>query len=349
MQATAIQRAFRNAAGSLPATPQHIQAVPLSVPPLCSPDEQLHSDGNASASGAAEKEGTSEPSPRTFRSERMKPCVLDTRPASSQSFTAALEQSGINVLNIPMIRIESAALNEDIEAALHNLPSFDGLLLTSMNAVRAFATLLREAGIEAERLPPVFVVGPRTAEEARNVGFAPQSLPSSSYGATLAAELPDVRDRRFLQPCSDIAREEIADGIRARGGEIQQLVVYRTLPPSQEDARRLRESAERQAYDYVSFFSPSAVRHFAALLPEAQRHAAIVAVIGDTTGAEAETLGMNVHIVAREQHSSAMAEAIVAWHESRNSDDTAAETTSRRQPMPSSHGGTDDSSMDTNS
>ncbi|MBR9978109.1 MAG: uroporphyrinogen-III synthase, partial [Bacteroidetes bacterium] len=137
-------------------------------------------------------------------------------------------------------------------------------------------------------------------------------------------ELPDVRDRRFLQPCSDIAREEVADGIRARGGEIQQLVVYRTLPPDDENARRLAEHTDLQTYDCVAFFSPSAVRHYAELLPETQRHTAIVAVIGDTTGAEAATHDLRVRIIPREQHAAALADAIVAWHQGRYSDDTAA-------------------------
>jgi uroporphyrinogen-III synthase len=239
--------------------------------------------------------------------------VLDTRPAASRGFAKTIERAGISVLHVPMIRIEGVEMNEEIAAALKNLRHYDGLLLTSMNAVRCFAALLREARIAPELLPPVFVVGPKTGELARKEGFAPQALPSESYGAMLAAELPDVRDRRFLQPCGDIARDEVAAGIRERGGSLEQLVVYRTLPPIDTDAARLMEAAGSAAYDCVAFFSPSAVRHYTAILKETERPAAAIAVIGNTTAAEAEACGMQVDIVPTQQTAEAMAEAIVAW------------------------------------
>lgn len=239
--------------------------------------------------------------------------VLDTRPQSSAAFAEILRDAGIDTLHIPLIRIEATGMTAEVAAALDRISSFDGVLLTSMNAVRQFAALLREIGIDAAAIPPVHVVGTKTAEIAREEGFAPQAPPTSFYGATLAAELPDVQGRRFLQPCADIAREEVADGIRARDGEIEQLVVYRTLGPTAADAARLAESAQHGAYDGVAFFSPSAVRHYTTLLPEAERPATVIAVIGDTTAAEAGARGLHVDIVPPAQTAEALAEAIARW------------------------------------
>lgn len=239
--------------------------------------------------------------------------VLDTRPAASEVFAGILRKAGIGILHIPMIRIERTEMDEKISAALRNLHSYDGLLLTSMNAVRHFAQLLREACIAPELLPPVFVVGPKTGERARKEGFNPQTLPLESYGATLAAELPDVRDRRFLQPCGNIAREETAAGIRARGGTIEQLVVYRTLGPTDTDAERLVGAARNNGFDCAAFFSPSAVRQYAELLKETARRPVPIAVIGATTASEAASRGMHVDILPSEQTAEALAEAIVAW------------------------------------
>jgi len=232
---------------------------------------------------------------------------------ASPGFSAALEAAGIAVANVPLIRIEGVQPGDETAEVLQRLPSFDGVILTSMNGVRHFASLLRNAAIAPDRLPPVFVVGPKTAELARAEGFAPQALPSAAYGATLAAELPDVQGRRFLQPCADIAREETADGIRARGGTVEQLVVYRTLPPSDADAIRLAEIAARSGYDCAAFFSPSAVRHYAALLPRRIRPDAAIAVIGNTTAAEAKDCGLRVDILPPQQTAEALAEAIVEW------------------------------------
>jgi uroporphyrinogen-III synthase/uroporphyrinogen III methyltransferase/synthase len=129
----------------------------------------------------------------------------------------------------------------------------------------------------------------------------------------MVAELPDVRDRRFLQPCSNIAREEVAVGIREAGGTVEQLVVYRTLPPLESEAQRFTEFAQTRAYDSVVFFSPSAVRHYAGLLPEAARPPAVIAVLGATTAAEAAACGIQVDIIPSEQTAEALADAIVAW------------------------------------
>ena len=239
--------------------------------------------------------------------------VLDTRPATSASFTAILQAADIAVLHIPLLRIEDVEIREDVRSLLAALPRYDGVLLTSMNGVRGFAALLRAASIAPELLPPVFVVGPKTAALARQENFSVQVLPSMSYGATLAAELPDVADRRFLHACGDLARKETGDGIRARGGTVDALVVYRTLGPSEADAARLQDAANRGMYDGVSFFSPSAVRQYAALLHEAGRPATAVAVIGATTAAEAVDCGLRPDIIPATQTAEALAEAIVAW------------------------------------
>jgi uroporphyrinogen-III synthase len=212
-----------------------------------------------------------------------------------------------------MIRIEAVEKDDAITTALEKLHSYDAVLLTSMNAVRYFAAALREAEIEPDMLPPVFVVGPKTARNARQEGFVLQTLPSESYGATMAKELPDVRDRRFLQPCSQIVREEAAIVIRERGGTVDQLVVYHTLPPTEAAAAQLSEFARTNAYDGVVFFSPSAVRHYAELLPEADRPRVTVAAIGRTTAAEAEACGMHVDIIPPEQTAEAVAKAITGW------------------------------------
>lgn len=224
-----------------------------------------------------------------------------------------LKRAGITIVHVPMIRIEGVEKNDEITAAFEMLHSYDAVLLTSMNAVRYFSALMQEAEIDPDMLPPVFAVGPKTAGAARREGFALQSLPSESYGATMAAELPDVRERRFLQPCSEIAREEVALGIRERGGTVDQLIVYRTLPPTEENAARLAELAEAKAYDGVVFFSPSAVRHYAELLPEEVRPSVTVAVIGKTTAAEAEARGMKVDIIPIEQTAESLTEALIRW------------------------------------
>jgi uroporphyrinogen III methyltransferase/synthase len=243
--------------------------------------------------------------------------VLSTRPERTPAFETILEQTGCEVVHIPLIRIEAPESWEALDTALARLDRYAGVLLTSLQAVRWFVRRLEERGIDRALLPPLHAVGAKTAAEAAAHGLEVEEIPSSAYGATLAAELPKVEGRLFLQPTSDIAREEVVDGIRARGGDVEQVQAYRTLPAS-EDALRDVRNLHHRGIGCVAFFSPSAVRQFAAALPEWRQDATALAVIGRTTAAEAESHGLRVDVIARDQSAESLAAGIVEWMRSRD-------------------------------
>ncbi|MBN1448656.1 MAG: uroporphyrinogen-III synthase [Bacteroidetes bacterium] len=243
--------------------------------------------------------------------------VLSTRPERTPAFESILEQAGCAVVHIPLIRIEAPESWDALDTALDRLDRYAGVLLTSLQAVRWFVRRLEERGIDRNALPPLHAIGEKTAAEAAERGLEVQELPSSAYGATLAAELPDVEGRLFLQPTSDIAREEVVDGIRARGGDVEQVQAYRTLPASGDALRDLRKLHHR-GIGCVAFFSPSAVRQFIAALPELRQDATAVAVIGRTTAAEAEEHHLRVDVIAREQSAESLATGIVEWMRARD-------------------------------
>ncbi|MDT8322710.1 MAG: uroporphyrinogen-III synthase [Bacteroidota bacterium] len=241
--------------------------------------------------------------------------VLYTRPEPAHAFEARLRSAGCALLRIPLIRIAAPASWDALDAALARLASYDGIILTSVQAARWFSGRLIDCGIEEPSLPPVHVVGPKTAAAAKDIGLAVEQLPSASYGATLAAEMKDVEGKRYLQPTSDIARDELVRVLAERGARVEQVAAYRTLPATDDEIRRLRVAAE-EGFDCVAFFSPSAVRQFRAALTDWQQGATRVAVIGDTTADEAERTGLRVDIIAAEQTAESLAESIArAMHD----------------------------------
>jgi len=235
--------------------------------------------------------------------------VLYTRPEPAHMFEARLRTAGCTVLRIPLIRIAAPASWDALDAALARIGDYDGVLLTSAQAVRWFAGRCIDCGIEERSLPPVHAVGPKTAAAAKDAGLEAEQLPSAFYGATLAAEMPDVSGKRYLQPTSDIARDELVRVLAERGAHVEQITAYRTLPASEEDLRRLRAAAE-QGFDCVAFFSPSAVRGYRDALPGWVQGDVCVAVIGTTTDDEARSAGLRVDIVATEQTAESLADAI---------------------------------------
>lgn len=236
--------------------------------------------------------------------------VLYTRPEPTPVFERMLREGGCAVHRVPLIRIAAPESWDALDASLARLDSYAGVLLTSRQSVRWFLRGVDARGIDRAMLPPLHAVGTKTAEEAIALGLTVQELPSASYGSTLAAELPDVEGKLFLQPCTDIARTEIVDTMRERGGDVEQVVVYRTLPASDEAMRELQE-LNRRGFDAVAFFSPSAVRQFATALEGWRQSDTAVAVIGDTTADTAREHGLRVDIVAREQTAESLANGIL--------------------------------------
>jgi uroporphyrinogen-III synthase len=89
--------------------------------------------------------------------------VLVTRPAPDHTTTAStLRGQGFDVLLAPMLRFEPIAF--ELNADAH----FDAVLVTSVNALRALAeTSARQRWLTT----PLYAVGERTAQAARDLGF----------------------------------------------------------------------------------------------------------------------------------------------------------------------------------
>ena len=89
--------------------------------------------------------------------------ILVTRPAPDHITTAAaLRRKGYEVLVAPMLRYEPVAFEVDSDTPV------DALLITSANALRALAeTPARKQWLTT----PLYAVGQRTAQAARDLGF----------------------------------------------------------------------------------------------------------------------------------------------------------------------------------
>ena len=235
--------------------------------------------------------------------------VLYTRPEATPGFEQVLHEDGIDVLRIPLIRIAPPESWQELDSALAKIGSYDGVILTSIQAVRWFAGRMKERSIAADTLPAVHVVGAKTAVAAEAEGLQIEELPSAWYGETLAKEIREVEGKRFLQPTSDIARDELVQVIRERGGEVEQIAAYRTLPAEAGDLTKLRDAMDT-GIECVAFFSPSAVRQFAAALPDWQQRDTLFAAIGTTTAEEIVNAGFTAGVVAEEQSAEALARAI---------------------------------------
>jgi uroporphyrinogen-III synthase len=229
--------------------------------------------------------------------------VLVTRRAEqASSLVEGLESLGATVIAVPAIEIAPAEDTGPLDAALRELGSYHGLLLTSSNAVAAVASRLQALGLPPEDLGAVevAVVGAATAAELqRRFPAQPEPRrPSADFRAeSLLADLLQggVKGRRYLLPASDRARDVLGSGLEAAGALVQRVIAYKTTRPA--DLDRAVSAAIASGFDVAVFASPSAVEGFATAA-SGRASGLPAAAIGPVTEAAARAAGFRVLAVA---------------------------------------------------
>jgi len=221
----------------------------------------------------------------------------------------------VEVVHIPLLRILPPPSWEDLDRALCRLETYQWVVFTSQNGVRAVEHRLHHLGIPVEVLRGVHIaaIGPATARMVERLGV-PVGLQPSEYraeGLVEAFGALELRGVRVLIPRAEEARDVLPEGLRARGAEVEVVAAYRT-EVAWEEAPRLME-AIREGVDVVTLASPSAARALGSLLggerlPESTR----LVCIGPVTAKAVEELGFRVDGVAEVYTSEGMVQAVRA-------------------------------------
>ena len=246
--------------------------------------------------------------------------VLITRPKDqAEEFARLLTDRGANVAYLPTIRIASPESWDQFNDAISTISDYDGIMFTSANAVRAFFQALKDRGNESVRKilsdTVLYVVGAKTGETLITEGFAPTLLSDVANGHQLAEMLArtGIGGKRLLFPHGNLTSENLAATLRSKGARVDELVVYDTVPPRDEDARSIRRKLEEESIDIVTFFSPSSVKNLLATVPLDLISSKIIAVIGTSTETAAKEAGLPVHVVPTRPTSTDLVEAIIHY------------------------------------
>lgn len=180
---------------------------------------------------------------------------------------ARLTAAGATTIHIPLIEVAKPADRfATLDAAIAHLPSYDWIAFTSRSAVKAFAARLGERALPLAL--NVAAVGPGTAEAIAPFGWPVSAVAGQHDAEGLLRTLKGLLKRgdRVLWPRARDARPLLADGLRAEGIAVDDVEAYATRIPEDVDGRSLARIVERAEADAVLFDSPSAVRHFVALV-----------------------------------------------------------------------------------
>jgi uroporphyrinogen-III synthase len=189
--------------------------------------------------------------------ERKRVAVLVTRPAPDNQVTAeALRARGFEPLVASMLVFQPLPFRDD-EAV------YSGVILTSANAMRAIAahSLLQRL----QRLP-VFAVGARTAQAAREAGFADVHSAEGDAAALrelVLAHIPARKRSPLLYPAAADLSRDIAGELAARGLKVTWLPVYR-MAGLDDFTHNVRDAFARDAIEAVLHYSRRSALAFVA-------------------------------------------------------------------------------------
>jgi len=221
--------------------------------------------------------------------------ILVTRPVEQAgAVRTQLRELGADVLLQPAIEIGEPEDWSPVDDALRDLSRFDWMAFSSVNGVRAVVGRLRHLGLDARALAPVRLaaIGPGTAECLSEfqlrADLVPQVFRAESLAAELVAEVARGR-KRFLLIRASRGREILADTLRAAGGEVTQVVAYRSTDVAAADPE-IAASLAAGKVDWVMVTSSAIARSLAALFGDDLRKAKL-ASISPITSATLRELG----------------------------------------------------------
>lgn len=233
----------------------------------------------------------------------MRRAVITRPPQQAEALAGLLRKNQFEPVFFPVIEI-AAADPQPLDEALQNLASFDWLVLTSANGVRAVWERLE--ALQISTLPAnlrIAVIGPKTAQTLRGMGVQPDFIPDEYVAEAILSGLGDVRGKRILLARADIARRALADAIRDAGGEAVEITAYRNVDA---EADPIGLEAIRSGVDVITLTSASTAHGFARQMrdagydPQALPGKPIYACIGPITADAAREEGLPVALVAEE-------------------------------------------------
>jgi uroporphyrinogen-III synthase len=228
--------------------------------------------------------------------------IVVTRP-EAKPLADELERLGAEVTIVPLIEIRPAEDRRALEDVVRSFPSYDWIVLTSVNGVAAVSEGL--AGLAG---PKVAVVGPVTADAIRSHGIEPAFV-ASRASEDIAGGLGELAGKRVVLPQADIADPHLAEELRSHGAEVDVVVAYRTVlvEPPMWGILPLRIA------DAVVLASGSACRSLAAA--GGAGGGAMLVCIGPKTAKVAREVGLKVGLVADETTSDGIIRTLVSHFE----------------------------------
>jgi uroporphyrinogen III methyltransferase/synthase len=238
--------------------------------------------------------------------------VVVTRPREqAATLTEALRALGAQVISLPAIEIAPASDFGPLDRAILALNSYDWVVFTSVNGVRAFLERLDRSTTDLRTLRArIAAIGPATQAALEALHLKVDVTGEEFVAESLLEAMPqDMSGQRILLARAAVAREIVPLELAARGAQVDIVEAYRTIAPPHlfNDAAVLREAKKP---DWITFTSSSTVENLLSVVNTADLQGIRVASIGPVTSATLRKHGIAPDVEASIYTADGVAEAI---------------------------------------
>ncbi len=246
--------------------------------------------------------------------------ILVTRDIKqAQTFIKDIEKSGGEAIAFPTVRIRPASDWTAFDTSLKQLRPGDWMIFSSTNAVRFSLERINALSFSIEQIY-VASVGPATTRALQRAGLEVEltAEPHTAKGLIEALKKRTIQGLRVALPSSNLARDELAEGLEALGAQPLRSIAYITEANTVLDGVAMADKLTRGEIDCLTFLSPSAFRFFLEILPDPavrtiQAAQSVIAAIGPTTASAIEEAGLTVSIRPEDSTAEQLLEAIVNY------------------------------------
>ncbi len=219
--------------------------------------------------------------------------VTQPRPESDKSpYFDLAKKMNVRVDFREFIHVEGVPA-KDFRKDRINLGDYNAVILTSRSAVDHFFRMCTEMRYSVPDGLKYFCISESTAYYLQKyVIYRKRKI---FHGKQTIRDLIDVikkhKEEKFLLPCSDIHKEEIADLLDELKIKYTKAVIYRTVCSDLSDLANVN-------YDVLVFFSPSGIKSLYQNFPKFKQNKTRIAAFGPTTAKAVADAGLKLDIHA---------------------------------------------------
>lgn len=237
-----------------------------------------------------------------------------TRPyKQSKAFAQQIISHGGTPVLCPLFKVEPLFFSPNQKKMLlYELDEAEWVVFTSINTIKCL--LLCFTGLDVLKQKKLAAVGKKTAEYLEKQGLQVDLIPDRYTAADLAERL--IKETAKGTPIFLPSGKQAGPGLKNQLNDAELSVYHWTIYEIISDAaghKALESALVEGKLDFITFFSPSAVRQFDQILHQALEFDTmhpVIACIGKVTASQAKSLNYQVEIVPEDYTSEALIAAI---------------------------------------